>query len=75
MKKRRIRNVPQQESCHNQAAWAALLEGLLAVTRARDRGEPYWMLDVRRAAARVVAARAALRQGRARTTGPEGKEG
>jgi len=36
----------------------ALFDGLLAVCRARDRGEPYWMLSVRRAQARIDAQRA-----------------
>lgn len=44
----------------SQAQLTALLDGLLAVCRARDRGEPYWALDIRRAQARI----AALRQGR-----------
>lgn len=43
----------------------ALFDGLLAVARARERGEPYWMLDVRRAQARIAALRASQGQGRA----------
>ena len=41
--------------------WLAQIDGLLAVARARERGEPWWMLDVRRAQARI----AALRRGAA----------
>ena len=43
--------------------WLAQIDGLLAVARARERGEPWWMLDVRRAQARI----AALRRGAARS--------
>jgi hypothetical protein len=53
---------------HLKAA-QALFDGLLAVCRARDRGEPYWMLDVRRAQARL----AALRASRARTSDQAGE--
>lgn len=60
---------PNWRSNCSTEAWAALLDGLLAVCRARDRGEPYWALDVRRAQARISAERLALRQGRARPNG------
>jgi hypothetical protein len=51
---------------------ADLVEGTLGVCRARDRGEPEWMLEVRRASARLDALRASLRRAR---TQEEGKEG
>jgi len=48
---------------------AALTDGILAVVRATERGEPAWMLDVRRAAARLAAQRA----GAARTPHRDGE--
>jgi hypothetical protein len=54
-----------------RCAWAAQLLGLLAVCRARDRGELPWQLDVRRASARIDAQRAVARAQRARSTGQE----
>lgn len=47
-------------------AWTVLLDGVLAVVRARERGEPWWALDVRRAQARVAAQRASLLEARTR---------
>jgi hypothetical protein len=55
-------------------AWAAQLVGLLAVCRARDRGEVAWQLDVRRASARIDAQRAVARAQRARAQAAEGKD-
>jgi len=52
-----MKQTPQREPL-TPSQLAALLDGLLAVCRARDRGEPYWMLDVRRAQARIAALRA-----------------
>jgi hypothetical protein len=54
-------------------AWAAQLLGLLAVCRARDRGELPWQLDVRRASASIDAQRAVARAQRARSQEAEGK--
>jgi hypothetical protein len=53
-------------------AWETLLEGLLAVCRARERGEPYWALDVRRAAARIASARASLAEARTKSSDQKG---
>jgi hypothetical protein len=51
---------------------ADLVEGTLAVCRGRDRGEPEWVLDVRRAVARLDAMRASLRRARSRDQEREG---
>jgi hypothetical protein len=58
----------------SKEAWAAQLIGLLAVCRARDRREPGWMLDVRRASASIDAQRAVARAQRARAQAAEGKD-
>jgi len=52
-------------------AWAAQLVGLLAVCRARDRGEAAWQLDVRRASASIDAQRAVASAQRARSRDQE----
>ena len=61
---------PNPEAAY-EAALEPLVEGLLAVCRARDREEPAWMLDVRRAQARLGAQRAIERSRRSHEEGGE----
>jgi hypothetical protein len=73
-----MKQVPQPEGLPpnqpNDCSTSDLVEGTLAVCRGRDRGEPEWVLDVRRAAARLDAMRASLRRARSQEEGSGGRD-
>lgn len=67
----RQRLTTTDEFAEARARLDAWVEGLLAVCRARERQEPEWMIDVRRAQASLESARKVLRLRQSRANGDD----